>query len=296
MTGDLVERAPAKINLSLHVVGRRADGYHELESLVAFADVCDTLRFSPIEGAAADTLEVSGPRADGCGPDAENLVLKAASALRRRDARAPFGRFALHKELPAAAGIGGGSADAAAALRLLARAARARIDPGDLHAAALATGADVAVCLAARARMMRGIGDRLSDALALAAEAGGGIPAVLVNPGVGIETRACFRRLGLQPGEALAGAAHPEIGPGTDLVAALALARNDLEAPATAEQPVVAEVLAALRRLDGARLARMSGSGATCFALFAGEAAARAAAAALSEAHPRWWIRPTRLA
>ena len=164
MSEPLVEQAPAKINLTLRVRGRRADGYHELESLVAFADLADTLTLQP-GGTAA--LEVCGPFAAASGPVADNLVLKAVAALRKGIDGLTAGRFQLEKKLPVAAGIGGGSADAAAALRLLARVNGLALDDPRLSAAALATGADVPVCLAARPCIMRGLGERLSAPLAL---------------------------------------------------------------------------------------------------------------------------------
>src|SRR5262252_7808990 len=185
------EKAPAKVNLTLRVIGRRADGYHEIESLVAFADVGDTLTFSP-GGALA--LSVAGPTAAAAGQIADNLVLKAARALAERVERLKLGGFALSKRLPVAAGLGGGSADAAAALRLLARANGLAPDDPRLFAAARESGADVPVCLEARARVMRGIGDVLSPPLDFP-----GLPALLVNPGVAVPTRDVFAALGLAP-------------------------------------------------------------------------------------------------
>src|SRR5215471_4945604 len=178
------EKAPAKVNLTLRVIGRRADGYHEIESLVAFADVGDTLTFSP-GGAVA--LSVAGPTAAAAGQIADNLVLKAARALAERVERLKLGGFALSKRLPVAAGLGGGSADAAAALRLLARANGLALDDLRLMQAARATGADVPVCLDPRARLMRGIGEILSAPLPLPR-----LHALLVNPGVAVPTKLVF--------------------------------------------------------------------------------------------------------
>ena len=284
----LTDRAPAKVNLTLHVLGRRAeDGYHVLESLVAFAGSADRLTLEP----GADlALSVSGPTAGPAGPDADNLVLRAARALQARVPDLRVGAFHLVKRLPVAAGIGGGSSDAAAGLRLLARLNGLRLDHGGVVAAARETGADVPVCLDPRARMMRGAGETIGPALGLAP-----LPAVLVNPGVPVPTAPVFRALGLAVGETLTGSPHPVIAQHLDaeaLVAALAPARNDLEAPALGVAPVIGEALAALRA-RGCRLARMSGSGATVFALFRDRRAAVDAARALRTAHPDWWVSPT---
>src|SRR6516165_9168487 len=229
-----VERAPAKINLTLRVLGRRADGYHDIESLVAFAGVGDSLTFTPGRNAE---LVVRGPTEAMAGTVADNLVLKAARALAERVAGLTLGRFVLAKRLPVAAGLGGGSSDAAAALRLLARANRlARNDPR-LMQAARATGADVPVCLDPRPRMMRGIGDILSDPLPLPP-----LSLTLVNPGVMLATRNVFASLRVvRPPKARFGWQ----GERTGLVDALAASGNDLEEPAIRLAPVVGEVLAA---------------------------------------------------
>ncbi len=184
MTELLVEKARAKINLTLRVLGRREDGYHELESLVAFTDLADTLSLAP---GANTSLDISGPFAAACGPVADNLVLKAYAKLGERVGSLKGGRFRLEKKLPVAAGIGGGSSDAAAALRLLAEINDIARDDPRLASAALAIGADVPVCLDPRTRIMRGVGDLLSEPLAMPA-----MPAVLVNPGVPLPTRDVF--------------------------------------------------------------------------------------------------------
>ena len=286
------EKAPAKINLTLRVLGRRADGYHELESLVAFAGVGDALTFAP---GGALTLAVSGPTAQAAGDNADNLVLKAARALAGRIAGLTLGCFALSKRLPVAAGLGGGSADAAAALRLLARANDIALDDPHLMQAAQATGADVPVCLDPKPRLMRGVGDVLSAPLDLPR-----LFAVLVNPGVAVSTRDVFAALNLASGPASGGASSPTPlvsegwgGEPTAFVAALAKERNDLEAPAIELEPAIANVLAVLQGLPGCRLARMSGSGATCFGLFPTNAAAAAAARTLRVGYPQWWVRAT---
>ena len=286
------EKAPAKINLTLRVLGRRADGYHELESLVAFAGVGDALTFAP---GGALTLAVSGPTAQAAGDNADNLVLKAARALAGRIAGLTLGGFALSKRLPVAAGLGGGSADAAAALRLLARANGVALDDPRLMQAAQATGSDVPVCLDPKPRLMRGVGDVLSAPLDLPR-----LFAVLVNPGVAVSTRDVFAALNLASVPASGGASSPTPlvsegwgGEPTAFVAALAKERNDLEAPAIELEPAIANVLAVLQALPDCRLARMSGSGATCFGLFPTNAAAAAAARTLRVGYPQWWVRAT---
>jgi 4-diphosphocytidyl-2-C-methyl-D-erythritol kinase len=286
---DLVAFAPAKVNLTLHVLGRRPDGYHEIESLVVFADAGDRLTLTPGDRLA---LDVRGPTAAAAGTGSDNLVLKAARALAERVEGLRFGSFTLEKSLPVAAGLGGGSSDAAAALRLLAQASGLPLDDERLYAAARATGADVPVCLDPRPRMMRGVGEILSVPLALPP-----LPAVLINPGVAVPTRDVFAALAAP---ALSPAArHDEFAPAganaAHLVSALGARRNDLEAPALRLQPLIGEVLATLRGCAGCRLARMSGSGATCFGLFDNADAAQAAARALQRAHPGWWVRPCRL-
>jgi 4-diphosphocytidyl-2-C-methyl-D-erythritol kinase len=285
-----VERAPAKVNLTLRVVGRRADGYHDIESLVVFAGVCDALSFAPARELA---LAVRGPTAAAAGDLDGNLVLKGARALAERIPGLKLGRFVLAKRLPVAAGLGGGSADAAAALRLLARANRIASDDPRLIAAARACGADVPVCLDPRPRVMRGIGEILSAPLVLPR-----LPAVLVNPGVAVPTKDVFAALRVEQRRSApaqqAGGEKEQTRAG--LIATLADDRNDLEAHAVAIAPVIADVLARLRKLPSCRLARMSGSGATCFGLFDSARAAAAAARLLRAGHPTWWVRATTLA
>jgi 4-diphosphocytidyl-2-C-methyl-D-erythritol kinase len=278
-----LEKAPAKINLTLRVLGRRADGYHGIESLVAFAGVGDALTFTPGGDLA---LTVGGPTAAAAGDVADNLVLTAAHALAERVAGLRLGRFTLSKRLPVAAGLGGGSADAAAALRLLARANGLAPDDPRLMQAARATSADVPVCLDPRARLMRGIGDILSDPLDLPR-----LFALLVNPGVAVATADVFAALAAPPAGQNGPAALHEGG--AALLAEIAGGRNDLEAPAIELEPAIADALAVLRKLPGCRLARMSGSGATCFGLFDSSRAASAAARTLRVAYPAWWVRAT---
>jgi 4-diphosphocytidyl-2-C-methyl-D-erythritol kinase len=282
------ERALAKVNLTLRVVGRRPDGYHDLESLVVFASVGDALTLA---AGPRLLLTVRGPTAGLSGALADNLVLKAASALTEQVKGLKSGRFVLSKRLPVAAGLGGGSADAAAALRLLARRNHLALDDGRVREAARVTGADVPVCLDPRPRLMSGIGNLLSPPLDLPR-----LAAVLVNPRVAVPTKGVFETLGA-PRVVLAPKVSEDYPP-TDragLMSYLADRGNDLEAPAVALQPVVAEVLEDLRRLPGCRLARMSGSGATCFALFDNAKAAEAAARALRERRPGWWVRSAML-
>jgi 4-diphosphocytidyl-2-C-methyl-D-erythritol kinase len=279
----------AKVNLTLRVVGRRVDGYHDLESVVAFADCADRLT---LEAGGELRLTCTGPLAAVCGATADNLVLKAASLLAERVPGLKVGHFTLDKVLPVAAGIGGGSADAAAALRLLAEANGFARDDKRLVEVALATGADVPVCLLSHACDMTGVGESLLP-LDLPE-----LPCVMVNPNVPVPTKDVFAALGLRNGELLVGAtdviespAWPEKGGSiTDWVEALALVPNDLEAPAKRIQPVIGEVLEALGAVSGALLSRMSGSGATCFALFASSAEAKAAAEAIKRDHPAWWV------
>ena len=282
----LIEHAPAKVNLTLRVLGRRPDGYHDIDSLVAFARIGDRLTLEP---GRAFGLDLRGSYGAATGDLDDNLVVKAAQALAREAGGLTLGHFVLDKQLPVAAGLGGGSADAAAALRLLARANGLALDDARLFAAARATGADVPVCLEARPRVMRGIGDVLHEPVDLPA-----LPAVLVNPGVALATRDIFARLGLGLGETRDEPAIDRVPTApTALIAFLASGGNDLEPAAISIAPIVADVLARLRALAGCRLTRMSGSGATCFALFDTADAASSAARQLQEAHPRWWIAST---
>lgn len=280
----LTETAPAKINLTLRVLGRRADGYHELESLVAFADLADRLALEPGDTL---TLDVAGPFAAASGDVSDNLVLKAVNALRDRIGGVKAGRFRLEKNIPVAAGVGGGSADAAAALRLLALTNDLSLDDERLVSAARAVGADVPVCLASKARIMRGAGEQLSPAINLPR-----LPAVLVNPGVAVATRDVFSKLIIpHQGEPLR--EPPFSFSGT--VAFLRWHGNDLTDAAIACAPVITDVLTELQDLPGQLLARMSGSGATCFALFSSPAEASVAAQTLQARHANWWVKAVEL-
>jgi len=285
----LVEDGRAKVNLTLRVVGRRVDGYHDLESVVAFADCADRLTLDPKPELS---LKTTGPLAEACGELSDNLVLKAAQLLAERVPDLKVGAFILDKVLPVAAGIGGGSADAAAALRLLARLNGLAPDDPRLIEVALETGADVPVCLASRACDMAGVGETL---VALNVPR---LPCVMVNPRVPVATRDVFAALGLRNGELLVGAtdvieapAWPDEGASlSEWVEALSLVGNDLEEPATRIQPAIGEVLSVLGASAGVRLARMSGSGATCFAIFASAPDARAASQKIMLDRPQWWV------
>lgn len=281
---SLITRARAKVNLSLHVLGRRQDGYHLLHSLVAFAGIGDELRLMPGEPLS---LSVGGPLAMQAGPDEDNLVLKATHCLSRQMPDLQSGAFRLIKRLPAAAGLGGGSADAAAALRLLARLNRLPPDHPAVLNAAQATGADVPVCLTSRTRWMGGIGDILSPAVSMPR-----FHALLVNPGVACPTGPVFAGLGLQPGTAPA-STPPAISDCLSRASVVQTLVNDLEAPAIALVPIIGDVLEKLRTSPDCLGACMSGSGASCFGLFQNCRAAATAGKALRRAHPQWWIAPT---
>lgn len=286
----LTDTAQAKINLTLRITGRRADGYHELESLVVFAGIADTLALEP---AAHVSLDITGPFADAIDAAGDNLVLKAFHALAALVPGLKGGRFRLDKHIPVAGGVGGGSADAAAALRLLARHNNISFDDARPMTAALHTGADVPVCFVSRACVMTGVGERLSPPLSLPE-----LPALLVNPRVGVSTRDVFAALaksGLtKSGLPKDGRTLGDVPRDADaLIAYLRKHGNDLTAPAIACAPVIGEVIEALEALPGVRLARMSGSGATCFALFATEAEAKAAESHLAARRPEWWAAAT---
>jgi 4-diphosphocytidyl-2-C-methyl-D-erythritol kinase len=263
------EIASAKVNLALHVRGREADGYHRIETLFAFCETGDRLTALPAD---ALTLEVRGPFAPALRDEGDNLVLRAARLLAERFEVASGASLALEKNLPVASGIGGGSADAAAALRILARLWGIAAPEADLLPLAAQLGADVPACLLSRTVRGEGRGDRLSEA-----EVPGlrGTPVLLVNPGIAVSTAEVFRRWTGADG----GPLPPE----------WADCRNDLEPAARLVAPEVGEVLEALARTEGARATRMSGSGATCFATYETERERDRAAASIAAAHPAWW-------
>lgn len=274
-TAVAAEFAPAKVNLTLHVTGQRADGYHLLDSLVVFADVGDRVSLRPD---AALSLKITGPQAAALPVSDDNLVLRAARLMGGAAA------ITLDKVLPVASGIGGGSADAAACLRALAQLGRAL----PTEAEVLRLGADVPVCLRGVPLRMQGVGEVLT-ALPPLPEAW----LVLVNPGVGVATPAVFRGLARKDNPPM-----PELPPmatAPALAAFLHEMRNDLEPAAQAVAPVIGAVKAALAAQPGCLLARMSGSGATCFGLFGSAGAAEAAARAVQSAEPGWWVAPARM-
>jgi 4-diphosphocytidyl-2-C-methyl-D-erythritol kinase len=274
------ELAPAKVNLDLHVVRRRADGYHELDSLTAFAAFGDRLAFHEHDRLE---LELGGPFAAPLAAEADNLVLRAARALAACAGCQPAVRITLDKRLPVAAGLGGGSADAAATLRGLNRLWRLDMTPADLEGLAAALGADVPVCLVARAARLRGVGERVEPWDGLPR-----LPVLLVNPGLPLATAAVFGAL--ERTTTPAGRAWPPPAAPDALLEWLRAGVNHLEAPAMRLLPPIREVLAMLAAQDGCTLARMSGSGATCFGLFATVAARDDAAGAIGGARPGWWL------
>lgn len=274
------ERAYAKLNLALHVRGREPDGYHRIETLFVFAEDGDQLRAGEGEGL---TLALDGPYAGDLPEGADNLVMRAAERLRERFAVRLGAALRLTKYLPVASGIGGGSADAAAALRLLARFWKLSATESELSTIASALGADVPACLLSRAARGTGRGERL---VVVEDSSVSGMPLLLVNPGIALATASVFR--------AWDGVDRGPLPDGPLLEAALA-GRNDLEQPAIAMVPQIASVLQALRSGDGALLARMSGSGATCFALFGSARHRDETAARIAAEHPSWWQMATRL-
>lgn len=265
--------APAKINLTLHVTGQRDDGYHLLDSLVVFAAIGDTIRAIP---SAALTLEIGGPEAGGLAAAPDNLVLRAARLM----APGRGAAISLTKRLPIASGIGGGSADAAASLRALSQLWDLPLPPSEQ---VLTLGADVPVCLSTSPARMRGIGERLDPVPPLPE-----MDIVLVNPRVPVSTPAIFRSLTVKDNPPM----EPDLPHWRDLsafISWLGAQRNDLAAPAIALQPVIADVLDVLRRA-GALFAGMSGSGATCFGIFASGETSVQATSALKAEHPDWWV------
>lgn len=270
------ELAPAKVNLALHVTGQRSDGYHLLDSLVVFTQAGDILRGQVVQSGL--TLRVTGPEAAGLAGDGDNLVLRAARLM-----QADGVALELEKHLPVASGIGGGSSDAAAALRLVARLT-GRALPEDV----LALGADVPVCMAATPCRMRGIGERVTPVPAMPHMA-----MVLVNPRVGVSTPTVFAALARKDNPPLSDPL-PDCADFAQFILWLGKQRNDLQAPACAAVPDIAQVLSALDNA-GAALARMSGSGATCFGLFPDMDRAERAVQTLRRAEPRWWVQATGL-
>lgn len=285
---DVPALAPAKVNLFLHVGPIDADGYHPLASLVAFADVGDRLGVAPSDRLS---LTVTGPFSDGLAGEGDNLVLRAVRALAAAaDIPEPGLAFTLDKRLPIAAGLGGGSSDAGAALKLARDHLGLSLDDDALSRVASTVGADGPMCLHARAAWAGGRGDQLTFEPALPP-----LPALLINPGVPSPTGAVYRAYDAGPLATADRPAPPSDWSVTAVIDWLSAQRNDLEAPAVALQPAIGEALAAAVTLPGVRLVRMSGSGATAFALFENIAAADVAAEILSEQHPAWWVQSTLL-
>lgn len=292
MTGAVLSRlAPAKINLFLHVTGKRHDGYHTLESLAVFAQdatACDRLSAAPAEELS---LSIDGPQAKSLqaqGAD-DNLVLRAASLLQPMNLQTgnlKGAALTLTKVLPVASGIGGGSADAAAALHCLRALWQIGLDDEALGNAAIRLGADVPVCLQGRATIMQGIGEQLAPAPALPP-----FWLVLVNPGLALATKDVFHALGGQYGASQPLDRRPDSA--ADLAILLRARRNDLEAPARFMMPEIDPVLAAMKAQAGCLLARLSGSGATCFGLFGEKRDADFAARNIGRAYPKWWVAAT---
>jgi 4-diphosphocytidyl-2-C-methyl-D-erythritol kinase len=286
------EIARAKVNLTLSVLGRRSDGYHDIESLVTFADIGDQVTFLPGPDCRVRT---SGPfAADIEGP---NLLEKTVSLLRDLDPEFLLGAFELEKNLPVAAGLGGGSADAAALLRAVRTANPERAGRIDWHALAARLGADVPVCLASAPGLIRGVGDRIE--LLNSAHPRPPLAAVLVNPRIPLPTAHIYGALA-----SFSPSPRTSRGEGTGattfldseaLVAYMRARGNDLEPPAISLRPVIADIKAALGAQPGCWLAAMSGSGPTCFGIFGDDASAARGADALAGAHPGWWVIPTRL-
>lgn len=281
--GSFTIVAPAKINLYLHVTGKRDDGYHELDSLVAFAGIQDTLTFSSADDLS---LEIDGPFGEELSADPENLVLQAARKLQAMAGCDKGAAIGLSKYLPLASGIGGGSADAAAALKGLSQLWELDVPAEDMLGLALTLGADVPVCLNGQAVFMGGIGERLIPAPDLPT-----CSVVLVNPGIALSTPAVFKarsELGQEFSES-----HPfdhQPSDAAELASILAVRKNDLAPAAQRLAPEITDVILELNQCEGALLARMSGSGATCFALFADPGEAADAALKLSGRHPDWWV------
>lgn len=281
-SASLTLPAPAKINLALHVVGRRDDGYHLVETLAVFARFGDELSFTP---ASEDGFEIDGPFSTGLPGDDGNLVVRARDLLRRSGLDGPPVAIRLTKNLPVASGVGGGSSDAAATLAGLARLWAPSHDEARLRRLGAALGADVPMCLAARPLIARGVGERLEPL-----DQWPPLDLVLVNPGVAVSTPAVFGALARRDNPPL-----PPLPANRDAKGGacwLRQTRNDLEAPARALAPSIGAALDALRSA-GAGFARMSGSGATCFGLFASAFDAAQAAKYIARDRPGWFVKAT---
>ncbi len=288
-TGTLVLNAPAKVNLFLHVTARREDGYHDLSSLVVFTEFGDRLKLFPARENEIH-LRITGPFADRISPGEENLVARAAQKLAEENGSSGAGaRIELEKNIPVAAGLGGGSADAAATLHGLNRLWQRGLDAQTLQDLGAGLGADVAMCVAGAPSWVHGIGDRLTPAPGIPA-----LPVLLVNPGIPLPTFRVFADLKIGP------ETQEPVAPGSfaniyAVAEFLRGCRNDLEAPAIGIVPEIAEGLALLDRQPDCLLTRISGSGATIFGLFPDEEAVARAAAHVRNANPKWWVKETRV-
>ena len=280
------EFAPAKINLFLHVGDKRSDGFHAVQSLVAFASIGDELNFKMAEGL---NLEVTGRYAGSLAGEVDNLVLRAARVLAVEAAVVPAAKIALSKTLPVSSGIGGGSADAAATLRGLERLWKIGLAEAARTKLAASLGSDVPVCLASVPSWMEGRGEQVTPAGALPTMA-----IVLANPGIAVSTAEIFARLDARHG--VSGSKPARWASVQELIAYLNTTANDLEGPSRTVAPAIGDVIDALRGSPNVLLARMSGSGATCFGLFGTEASARSAAERIAAVHPDWWVMPGTLA
>jgi 4-diphosphocytidyl-2-C-methyl-D-erythritol kinase len=278
--------APAKLNLFLRVVGKRADGYHLLDSLVVFAEFGDSVTAAPADELY---LELTGPFAATLTAEPDNLVLRAARALQKATGTAKGAHLTLDKHLPVASGIGGGSSDAAAALRALNRVWGLGLGSEALAEIGFTLGADIAVCVHAEARRMSGVGEVLEPVAGLQSA-----PLLMVNPGIGLPTAPVFKTRGGPFSEPFG--ALPATLDAASLARIVAEAGNDLTAPASALCPAVLQVIQAIAAEPGCLAAAMSGSGATCFGIFADDASAARAGQALAARQPGWWVLPTRIA
>lgn len=286
MPESITRLAPAKLNLALHVTGQRSDGYHLIDSLVAFADFGDIITVSDSD---ADELRVTGHYAPMVPINENNLVVAARDLLRAQYADRELAPVRIHldKRLPVASGVGGGSSDAAAAIKALAEHWSIEPDFDALAAAALPLGADMPMCLAARPLIAQGIGDMLEPVEPFA-----GVDAVLVNPGLPVSTPEVFRTLEKRDNPALP--QPPALTGASQLGGFLSETRNDLQEPALALCPMIGDALDTLRD-NGALFARMSGSGATCFGLFDNPGPAAAAADRIAKQHPSWFVEGCRI-
>lgn len=279
--------AQAKINLSLDVLHKRDDGYHELVSLVTFADFGDTLDLDCTQPLG---LNIAGDNLSQIGELQSNLILKAARKFKANFPNSILGSFHLIKRIPIAAGLGGGSADAAAAIRLLAKANIIELDDPDLHSIATHIGADVPVCLTSQTRFMNGIGEKLGDVLDIPP-----LWTVLVNPHIAASTADVFGKLKRPLQQKTATPLDIKFNTNESLYSWLLAQKNDLQAPAIKLQPKIADVMTALERISKPHFIRMSGSGATCFALYTSKQASLEAEMVMKQTYPEWWVKAVRL-